>query len=376
MTDEKIIEYVMDSPENTNPSVLDSMLKSNKVQPDWNQNDSTANDYIKNRPFYEETVWTVMLPETSFEVSGEGATLSQSFPYTFDIGKDYTVTLDGVTNTYTAVEYASGLGIITNTSIEEAMKGNGWLLGNVGNLQIMTQDTSFYGTHTISFSGEVTNTYKIAEKYTGISAKMDKTNPAGEGSFSLNRKADTDIGNYSFAEGYNTTASGMYSHAEGRGTTASSNNSHAEGYNTTASGDASHAEGYNTTASSNNSHAEGYNTTASGDASHAEGYNTTASSYNSHAEGYGTVAASRNQHAQGKWNVEDSNGVYAHIIGGGTDNTHRKNIHTVDWSGNAWYAGTVEGKALILTSSTAGSTKRFKVTVDDAGTLTATEVTT
>ena len=31
MTDEKIIEYVMDSPENTNPSVLDSMLKSNKV---------------------------------------------------------------------------------------------------------------------------------------------------------------------------------------------------------------------------------------------------------------------------------------------------------------------------------------------------------
>lgn len=35
MTDEKIIKYVMDSPENTNPSVLDSMLKSNKVQPDW-----------------------------------------------------------------------------------------------------------------------------------------------------------------------------------------------------------------------------------------------------------------------------------------------------------------------------------------------------
>lgn len=55
MTDEKIIKYVMDSPENTNPSVLDSMLKSNKVQPDWEQNDSTANDYIKNRPFYINT---------------------------------------------------------------------------------------------------------------------------------------------------------------------------------------------------------------------------------------------------------------------------------------------------------------------------------
>ena len=55
MTDEKIIEYVMDSPENTNPSVLDSMLKSNKVQPDWEQNDETAPDYIKNRPFYINT---------------------------------------------------------------------------------------------------------------------------------------------------------------------------------------------------------------------------------------------------------------------------------------------------------------------------------
>lgn len=39
--------------------------------------------------------------------------------------------------------------------------------------------------------------------------------------------------------------------------------------------------------------------------------------------------------------------------------------------------GTVEGtdKGVILSSSTAGSTKKFKITVDDAGTLTATEVT-
>ena len=32
-------------------------------------------------------------------------------------------------------------------------------------------------------------------------------------------------------------------------------------------------------------------------------------------------------------------------------------------------------KAIILTSSTAGSTKKFKITVDDTGTLSATEVT-
>ena len=31
-------------------------------------------------------------------------------------------------------------------------------------------------------------------------------------------------------------------------------------------------------------------------------------------------------------------------------------------------------KAIILTSSTLGSTKKFKITVDDSGTLTATEI--
>ena len=47
----------------------------------------------------------------------------------------------------------------------------------------------------------------------------------------------------------------------------------------------------------------------------------------------------------------------------------------IDWSGNAWYAGTVEGTAMIVKSSTEGSSKRFKITVDDSGVITATEIT-
>lgn len=336
MTDEKIIEYVMDSPENTNPSVLDSMLKSNKVQPDWDQNDPTASDYIKNRPFYKEVTEVVMLPETSFEVILDGGygevLLSESFSYTLEIGEEYMVTFDGETNTYTAVDSENGNIGIASSSLEEIMKGNGWACAAVdGALILTTMDTSIVGTHTISISGPVIKTHKIDNKY--IDFKLDKTNPAGEGTFSLNRKADTDIGHYSFAEGYNTIASGE------------------------------------------SSHAEGYQTTASGESSHAEGSLTTAIREFSHAEGFNTIAASESQHVQGKYNVKDSKGVYAHIVGGGTNNANRKNIHTVDWSGNAWYAGTVEGKALILASSTTGSTKRFKVTVDDTGTLTATEVT-
>ena len=149
-------------------------------------------------------------------------------------------------------------------------------------------------------------------------------------------------GSSSHAEGVYTTASGDYgSHAEGEYATASGPVSHAEGYYTTASGDSSHAEGDNTTASGENSHAEGFKTTASGYASHAEGEYTKASSKYAHVEGYHTSARSNSQHVQGKYNVEDTNNTYAHIVGGGTSNTNRKNIHTLDWNGNAVYSGDV-----------------------------------
>ena len=180
-------------------------------------------------------------------------------------------------------------------------------------------------------------------------------------------------GDYSHAEGWKTTASGQYSHAEGKETIASGSRSHAEGEKTTASDIDSHAEGNGTTASGIGSHAEGEKTTTSGRASHAEGFQTTASGKNSHAEGYFTTASSDYQHVQGKYNIEDPSGIYADIVGNGALG-RRSNAYTLDWEGNAWYSGTIEGKALIIPSSTEGSTKKFKITVDDSGTITATEI--
>ena len=85
------------------------------------------------------------------------------------------------------------------------------------------------------------------------------------------RKDGELVGEYSFANGGNVTASGYRSHAEGSNTTASADNSHSEGSYTTASNTDSHAEGNSTTASGPGSHAEGISTTASGIGSHAEG---------------------------------------------------------------------------------------------------------
>ena len=70
----------------------------------------------------------------------------------------------------------------------------------------------------------------------------------------------------------------------------------------------------------------------------------------SHAEGYKTIASSFSQHVQGNRNIEDPNGIYAHIVGNGRligtgdgdgDIERRSNAHTLDWDGNAWFAGDV-----------------------------------
>lgn len=148
-------------------------------------------------------------------------------------------------------------------------------------------------------------------------------------------------GNYSHAEGLHTIASGASSHAEGDGTKASGNYSHAEGEYTEASWYGAHAEGTSSKASGYGSHAEGQYTKASGNSSHAEGQNTTASGDRSHAEGLGTIASSKNQHVQGKYNIEDTENKYAHIVGNGDSTSARSNAHTLDWDGNAWFAGDV-----------------------------------
>ena len=147
-------------------------------------------------------------------------------------------------------------------------------------------------------------------------------------------------GDSSHAEGAGTIASGDYSHAEGAGTIASGDYSHAEGARTIASGYFSHAEGLETIASGYFSHAEGAGTIASGYYSHAEGAGTIASGDSSHAEGAGTIASGYFSHAEGMYNIEDTDGLYLHIVGnGGYEN--KSNAHTIDWSGNAVFAGTV-----------------------------------
>lgn len=175
---------------------------------------------------------------------------------------------------------------------------------------------------------------------------VSKENPMFTGSISMGRKEGTAIGENSVAIGKTVEASGECSYAEGKNTTASGWSSHAEGEETKAKGQTSHAEGDNSIAEGISSHAEGSYAVASGITSHAEGEGTNAYGKTSHAEGSFTTASSNYQHVQGKYNIEDRRNKYAHIVGNGKSGMERSNAHTLDWEGNAWYAGQVEGTNL------------------------------
>lgn len=212
-------------------------------------------------------------------------------------------------------------------------------------------------------------------------------------------------GNQSTIQGDSTKATGYSSHAEGYYTEALGRSSHAEGSYTTASGETSHAEGYCTEAFGSSSHAEGDHTVASNKNMHTSGkynvieprykiyYRTGNYFFNKNAEYYCSDTYTLNQktgkftlnnaikkiftQCMGKYVSMDSVsenidgvfkvlstasgstanyypcnyyysktlandiGTYSHIVGNGTSDTERSNAYTLDWEGNAWFAGDV-----------------------------------
>lgn len=173
-------------------------------------------------------------------------------------------------------------------------------------------------------------------------------------------------------------ASGEGSHAEGFETIAAGNYSHAEGSGAEANSWYAHAEGYKSVANDYAAHAEGNETLADGSSSHAEGAGSITRGYAAHAEGWNTIATGEAQHAQGKCNIEDTNNTYVHIVGNGENDSSRSNAHTLDWDGNAWYAGTIkfggtsydDASEVALKSEVPTKTESWTFTLEDGSTVT------
>lgn len=204
------------------------------------------------------------------------------------------------------------------------------------------------------------------------------------------------------AEGCHTEANGSYSHAEGNYSKAQAEGAHAEGNYTEARGNYSHTQGFRTVAMYQNQDVIGeYNIIENWHvietALEREGFAGRNSLYRLSTEpvfnsetGYfdlpeATVLSTSNSIVEGDLiykyvdkapfsadmlttyykigtfiendrktgtnyyeatqyttSIKDYKKVsYAHVVGNGTSTSNRSNAHTLDWSGNAWYAGKI-----------------------------------
>ena len=139
------------------------------AQPDWNQNDSTKPDYVKNRPFYTgDPVETVLVEESTVSFADDGGIYLAEFESTFvpTVGEIYKVSWDGTVYECTCVEF-HGKTVIGNLSIAGAGSDTGepFILEayDDGFIDILTADTS--ASHTFSISGIVEPIVKIPAKY-------------------------------------------------------------------------------------------------------------------------------------------------------------------------------------------------------------------
>lgn len=317
-----------------------------QAQSDWDQNDESQADFVKNRPFYEKIDSVTLMPETQF--SNLTHIYSPEISTPADVNgefiNDFTISSDGtmIINTGDTVK------VTFDGTVYECVRQDRWIgnqsltsyagMEDTGEPFLFSLDTipSFHTKSTdcvVKVEADISQIKKIDSKF----LELPIAPGSGENSTIENCTANYD--RYT-----KNTANGKYSHAEGASNSADGECSHAEGYQCVASRDCSHAEGCENKATGFYSHAEGRSNEASGFYAHSEGEHTKAIGDDSHSEGEGTIAKGKYQHVQGRYNVEDpiTDGMYAHIVGNGTDNGKRSNAHTLDWYGNAWFAGEVK----------------------------------
>lgn len=288
---------------------------------DWNQNDSSAANFIKNKPFYSEEKERVLFSKTIIvlDTGDEIPYVELGSQLSLIVGRRYEVTIDGVKYSCVAYEYSDWNAIcIGNGELVGAPNGNGepFLIDTYDDGEGYFNAVA--GTYNVSISSTVEVVHQIDSKYvpmpeladvahsgnyydlidaptipwdivryassqslTDGNKKIARNNIGASSATNLENglssnslrstTSDENIGSYAVALGYGVEASSDYSFAEGRNTKACGVAAHAEGDITVASGQMSHAEGWRTLAFNSYTHAEGRDGAAFGSGSHVEG---------------------------------------------------------------------------------------------------------
>ena len=327
--------------------------------PDWNENDPTKPGYIENRTHYFKVTKTE-IGSILFKATSSSALVMENPEDTKLVRAGITKVANEHSNIVEAIVdgnpykfyVKTTMGVTTLMGVDD--DSNGWAYdGPAGTNQQFTigENVSLVvgNTYNVMFYWRNEFCKTLDEMYFPKTIFTQNNSPVKFGTNKYGDVIDSTI------QGYGTVAQGAHSHAEGTYTKALGDSSHAEGNSTKAQKGYSHAEGYMTTANGASAHAEGSFTQANHYDAHAEGEYTIASGEHSHAEGEYTIASGEEQHVQGKYNIEDT--VSADIVGNGESNNKRSNAYTLDWEGNAWFAGNVYVGSTSGTNKDEGSVK-------------------
>ena len=316
-----------------------------QVQPDWNQNDETAKDYVKNRPFYTgNPVETVLVEESTASFIERSGLYIANFPSTFEatVGETYKVSYDGIAYECTSVNF-NGKIVIGNLSILGVNSDTGepflMVVNNGNGMIIATKDTS--ASHTFSISGFNQEVVKIDEKYLPDIATKSEVEVA-QTTADKNKEMLSEMFTSVVAFTFDKQTSGR---------------------------DTFVFNGFNYYKISNFIPAQ--EDIISYKVTRENGVDISSSTIGSNCVEYGffIVVASAGdcsipitETVTGKFTAPSA-GLYAKYKEGNTSQTAGKIEFTLM---------SIDG--LTIKSSTYGSTKKFRITVDDSGTLTATEV--
>lgn len=145
------------------------------VQSDWNQNDNTQPDYVKNRPFYTgDPVETVLVEENTASFTESGSWYMAEFPSTFaaTVGETYSVSWDGTVYECTCVSF-NNVPVIGNLSVAGAGSDTGepflMVVYNGTKIEIYTTDTS--ASHTFSIVSYPVEVVKIDANYLPVASE-------------------------------------------------------------------------------------------------------------------------------------------------------------------------------------------------------------
>ena len=332
---------------------------------DWNENDETSPAFVKNRPFYTgEPVFTEIIPEQTYTLSSSGSITtyidsSGTYPYSLEVGKDYTVVYNGTTYELTS-DIVEGIGVVGDikpfvTGSEPTMP---FAIGaGMGILQII----DYTGNTEVTFkiSGSETDIKQIDTKYIPWNDAVGLYPPVFIDK-SVESLTDEEKQKY-----YDLFNKGSLLLARPKGDTVwciviSMFYSKNVGLKMTLINSTGGLHTYSIDSWKTN------NITEKGIANTVENVLDEKTSWQLLSKIYSSVSVGEAFRAKISWN--DSTGKAC--ISKEEKSITSGNINFVN--SDILCSG---DKEIVLSSSTAGSTKQFRITVDDSGTISATEVT-